>query len=526
MNPSSVHVPSFTPDDRASGILLHLSSLPSRFGIGDFGPVAQSWIDRLRQAGQGWWQVLPLGPTGYGNSPYQPVSSFAGNALFISPDWLIEDGFVGPSDCEHPPFSSAVVDYDAIIPFKRTLLQTARNRFRAGVRTDLRSAYERFRYDQSDWLEDYALFRALKAKFDNAYYLKWPTELVEREPAALDRVRRELADQIDEACFAQFLLSGQAERLKTHAHAKGLRLVGDLPFFVSPDSSDVWAHPELFLLDERHRPRFVAGVPPDYFSPQGQFWGNPVYNWDALEQSGYRWWIGRLRSLLKQVDVIRLDHFRGFMAAWQIPAGGLSAQSGQWVPGPGAAFFRAVERELGGLPFIAEDLGTITPEVNAVRDQFHLPGMRILQFAFDGHPDNPYLPENYVAHTVVYTGTHDNPTTRAWSENLTYGQREKMQNYLKARGAKSDEAARALIELAWSSVAALAMAPLQDLLNLGNEARMNVPGRPDGNWRWRASDDMWSDRSFAWLSDLTESSNRSKVLVKQKTGGVAATSTT
>jgi 4-alpha-glucanotransferase len=267
-------------------------------------------------------------------------------------------------------------------------------------------------------------------------------------------------------------------------------------------------------------------VPPDYFSPQGQFWGNPVYNWDALEQSGYRWWIGRLRSLLKQVDVIRLDHFRGFMAAWQIPAGGLSAQSGQWVPGPGAAFFRAVERELGGLPFIAEDLGTITPEVNAVRDQFHLPGMRILQFAFDGHPDNPYLPENYVAHTVVYTGTHDNPTTRAWSENLTYGQREKMQNYLKARGAKSDEAARALIELAWSSVAALAMAPLQDLLNLGNEARMNVPGRPDGNWRWRASDDMWSDRSFAWLSDLTESSNRSKVLVKQKTGGVAATSTT
>jgi 4-alpha-glucanotransferase len=525
MIPSGVDLTPFTADDRASGILLHVTSLPSPFGIGDFGPVAQSWIDRLGQAGQGWWQVLPLGPTGYGNSPYQPVSSFAGNALFISPDWLIEDGLVGPSDCEHRPFDSALVDYDAIIPFKHALVQKARNRFMAGARADLRSAYERFRYEQNDWLEDYALFTALKGKFDNAYYLEWPAELVEREPAALGRVRRELADQIDEACFAQFLLSRQGERLKTHAHTRGLKLVGDLPFFVSPDSSDVWAHPELFVLDERHRPRFVAGVPPDYFSPLGQLWGNPVYNWEALEQSGYRWWTARLRSLLKHVDAIRLDHFRGFVAAWHIPAGGLSAQSGRWVPGPGAAFFRAVERDLGGLPFIAEDLGTITPEVNAVRDHFHLPGMRILQFAFDGHADNPYLPENYDGHTVVYTGTHDNPTTRAWSENLTYDQREKIRNYVKLRGAKSDEAARALIELAWSSVAALAMAPLQDLLNLGSEARMNIPGRPDGNWRWRTSDDMLSDRSFEWLCDLTKNANRSRDLEKLKPGGLATTST-
>jgi 4-alpha-glucanotransferase len=525
MNPSSAPVPLFTSDYRASGILLHITSLPSPFGIGDFGPVSQSWIDRLGQAGQGWWQVLPLGPTGYGNSPYQPVSSFAGNTLFISPDWLIEDGFVGPSDCQHLPFSAADVDYDAVIPFKYKLLKKARDRFLAGARTDLRSAYERFRYEQKDWLEDYGLFQALKAKFDNAYYLAWPTELVEREPAALDRVRQELANQIDEACFAQFLLFRQAERLKTYAHAKGLRLVGDLPFFVSPDSSDVWAHPELFLLDERRRPRFVAGVPPDYFSPQGQLWGNPVYNWDALEQSGYRWWTGRLRSLLNHVDAIRLDHFRGFVAAWHVPAGARSAQSGRWVPGPGSAFFRAVERELGGLPFIAEDLGTITPEVYAVRDDFHLPGMRVLQFAFDGHSDNPYLPENYVGNTVVYTGTHDNPTTRAWYETLTSDEHEKIRKYLTGRGATSDEVAQALIELAWSSVAALAMAPLQDVLNLGNEARMNVPGRPDGNWRWRLSDDLSFDRSFEWLCDLTKNANRSRFLVNLTPSGLAATST-
>jgi 4-alpha-glucanotransferase len=395
----------------------------------------------------------------------------------------------------------------------------------AGARSDLRSPYEQFCHEQNHWLEDYALFRALKTKFDNAYYLEWPTEFLKREPEALDRARRELGDQIDQACFAQFLLFRQTERLKTHAHAKGLRLIGDLPFFVSPDSSDVWANPELFLLDEQRRPRFVAGVPPDYFSVQGQLWGNPVYDWQAHQQSGYRWWIGRLRSLLTQVDAIRLDHFRGLAAAWHVPAGALSAQSGQWVPGPGDAFFRAVERELGELPFIAEDLGMITPEVYAMRDYFHLPGMRILQFAFDGHADNPYLPENYVANTVVYTGTHDNPTTRAWFEDLTDDQREKIRGYLNGRGANNHEAARALIELAWSSVAALAMVPLQDVLNSGGEARMNVPGRPDGNWRWRSSEDMLSHGSFEWLCDLTKKANRSGISVNLSASGLAATST-
>ncbi len=476
------------------------------------GPAAFSWINRLDQAGQGCWQALPLGPTGYGNSPYQPLSSFAGNVLVVSPDWLIEDELLGASDCEHPSFPVAVVDYDAVIPFKQQLLKKTWDNFGAGARPELRPAFEQYRSSQAHWLEDYALFRALRAKFGNKPYLEWPDELVHRNPAALDRMRRELADQIGRVCFAQFLLFRQAERLKAHAHGKGLTLIGDLPFFVSPDSSDVWANPELFLLDEGLRPRVVAGVPPDYFSAQGQLWGNPVYDWDSLRQSGYRWWIDRLRSLLTHVDVIRLDHFRGFAAAWHVPAGASTAQSGKWVPGPGAEFFRAVERELGTLPFIAEDLGMITPDVYALRDQFHLPGMRVLQFAFDGHSDNPYLPENYVTNAVAYTGTHDNPTTRGWLEDLPNNQRENVWKYLKARGTKSGAGSRALMELAWSSVAELAMAPLQDLLDLGREARMNVPGRPDGNWRWRCTEEMLSDPAFEWLRDLTGKANRSKAL--------------
>ena len=378
--PSSEHsestcsLPPFPPGYRASGLLLHVTSLPSPYGIGDVGPAAMAWIDRLCEAGQTWWQALPLGPTGYGNSPYQSLSSFAGNGLLISPDSLIEDGLLRQSDCEGHSFPATTVDYDAVIPFKQRLLETAWTNFRAGARADLRPAYEQFCDEQAHWLEDYALFRALKARYQGAYYLEWPAELVRRDPAALDRARRELADPIDRVRFAQFLLFRQGARLKEHARARGVRLIGDLPFFVSPDSSDVWANPELFLLDEQHRPRFVAGVPPDYFSAQGQLWGNPVYNWEALRRSGYRWCIDRLRALLAHVDVIRLDHFRGFAAAWHVPAGAATAQSGQWVPGPGAEFFTAVQRELGGLPFIAEDLGMITPDVYALRDQFHLPG--------------------------------------------------------------------------------------------------------------------------------------------------------
>jgi 4-alpha-glucanotransferase len=375
--------PPFLPGYRASGVLLHVASLPSPYGIGDVGPTALAWVDRLHEAGQSWWQALPLGPTGYGNSPYQSLSSFAGNELLISPDGLIEERLLRASDCEGSSFSASAIDYDAVIAFKRRLLETAWTNFSAGARLDLRPLFDQFCHDQTHWLEDYALFRALKARCNNADYLEWPAELVRRVPAALAQAREDLAGPIDQVRFAQFLLFRQGERLKEHARAKGVRLIGDLPFFVSPDSSDVWANPELFQLDEQHRPRFVAGVPPDYFSARGQLWGNPVYDWDALRRTDYRWCVDRLRALLAHVDAVRLDHFRAFAAAWHIPAGALTAQSGQWVSGPGAEFFGEVRRQLGGLPFIAEDLGLITPDVCALRDRFDLPGMRVLQFAFD-----------------------------------------------------------------------------------------------------------------------------------------------
>jgi 4-alpha-glucanotransferase len=333
--------------------------------------------------------------------------------------------------------------------------------------------------------------------------------LVYREPVALAEARRNLADLIGQVCFAQFLLFRQGKRLTEHAHDKGVHLIGDMPFFVSPDSSDVWANPELFLLDDHRRPRFVAGVPPDYFSAQGQLWGNPVYDWEALRRNGYRWWIDRLKALLAHVNVVRLDHFRGFASAWHVPAGAKTAQSGQWVPGPGADFFNAVQRELGTLPFIVEDLGVITSDVRALRDQFQLPGTKILQFAFDGDAGNPYLPHNYVPNTVVYTGTHDNNTTRGWFATLPEDQRRNMWNYLKRPGGKSDEVAWELIRLAWFSAAGLAIAPLQDLLNLGAEARMNLPGSLGGNWRWRCPDEILSESLVDRLRSLNASSHRS-----------------
>src|ERR1700722_230353 len=438
------------------------------------------------------------------------MSSFAGNALLVSPESLLSYGLLAEKDCEsHSP--SDRVDFDAVIPFKVRLLQIAWQHFKSGNGTDLRPEFDEFLNKHEHWLNDYALFRALKAKFDGAYYLDWPEEVVQRRPEALTSARRELADEIEQVCFAQFLLFRQGDQLKTYAHSKGVRLIGDLPFFVSPDSSDVWANPELFLLDEHHRPRFVAGVPPDYFSAQGQLWGNPVYNWDALRASGYRWSIDRVRALLVHVDAIRLDHFRGFAAAWHVPAGAPTAQTGQWVQGPGADFFHAASGELGGLPFIAEDLGIITPDVRSLRDQFQLPGTRVFQFAFDGHADNPYLPHNFVSNTVVYTGTHDNAPTREWYEELPDDQRQNFWNYLKRAPGGNSDVAPALMDLAWSSKAALPIAPLQEVLNLGAESRMNVPGRPGGNWSWRCREDLLSHSTFEWLRKLTETSKRSSV---------------
>jgi 4-alpha-glucanotransferase len=453
-----------------------------------------------------------LGPTGYGNSPYQALSSFAGNGLLISPDWLVEDELLGVEDCGSTSFSPSMVDFNAVIPFKYRLIEKAWTNFTRGGSAELRTAFEQFCHEQTHWLEDYALFRAMKIQFNGAYYLDWPTELIQREPRALARVRRGLANQVDLVRFAQFLLFRQGARLEKHARAKGVCLIGDLPFFVSPDSSDVWANPEFFLLDEQRRPRFVAGVPPDYFSARGQLWGNPVYNWDALRQSGYRWCIDRIRALLAHVDVIRLDHFRAFAAAWHVPAGASTAESGQWMPGPGADFFAAVKKELGGLPFIAEDLGLITADVHALRERFGLPGTRVLQFAFDGGSDNPHLPQNFNSNQVVYTGTHDNPTTRGWYEELALPQQQNVSRYLNRAQSDSREIAWDMMRLAWSSPAALAIAPLQDLLNLGAEARMNVPGRAEGNWGWRSTKEVLSGADFHWLHDLTKSANRVRLL--------------
>ena len=511
-NNSDANLAPFPSSYRGSGLLLHVTSLPSPYGIGDVGPAAIAWIDKLADAGQRWWQALPLGPTGYGNSPYQALSSFAGNGLLISLDWLIEEGLLGTNDCASFSFSPSAVDYNAVIPFKHRLLEVTWANFVRGGSAELRVAFERFCHEQAHWLEDYALFRALKIRYNGAYYLEWPAELVQRAPKELAQARNDLATQVEQICFAQFLLFRQGARLEQHARAKGVRLIGDLPFFVSPDSSDVWANPELFLLDKQGRPRFVAGVPPDYFSAQGQLWGNPVYNWETLRQTGYRWCIDRLRALLAHVDVIRLDHFRAFAAAWHVPAGSPTAQFGQWVAGPGADFFNAVKKDLGGLPFIAEDLGLITQDVVALRDQFQIPGTRVLQFAFDGHSDNPHLPHNYVSNAVAYTGTHDNPTTRGWYEELPPSQRQNLWRYLNSPERDSREVAWDLMRLAWSSPAALAIAPLQDLLNLGAEARMNVPGRAEGNWSWRCTQELLGAADFHGLHDLTRTSNRLRVL--------------
>ena len=506
-NDRPLSLPPFPPDYRASGLLLHITSLPSAYGIGDVGPSAFEWIDRLQEAGQSWWQALPLGPTGYSNSPYQPLSSFAGNELLVSPDSLVEDGLLRADDYSRHSFSLAV-DYDVVIPFKRQLLETAWTNFKHGARRDLRVAFDEFRHAQAHWLDDYGLFRALKFKYSGAYYLEWPAEFVQRVPAALTRARGELSDRIEQLCFAQFLLFRQGERLREHARAKGVRLIGDLPFFVSGDSSDVWANPELFLLDDHLHPLFVAGVPPDYFSADGQLWGNPVYDWEAHRRTGFRWCIDRVRALLSHVDAIRLDHFRGFAAAWHVPAGATTAKVGHWVPGPAAELFSAVQKKLGALPFFAEDLGVITPDVCALRDQFRIPGTRVLQFAFDGNPENPHLPQRYPRNVVAYTGTHDNNTTRGWFEELQGQSRQRVWKYLNRSEGDSREVTTALMQAVWSSAAALAMAPLQDVLNLGSEARMNVPGRAGGNWRWRCNEEMLSAPAFEQLRDLTKATNR------------------
>ncbi|MDB5386092.1 MAG: 4-alpha-glucanotransferase [Planctomycetaceae bacterium] len=505
---SFMNISPFSPDYRRSGVLLHLTSLPSPYGIGDVGVNARRWIDLLRQSGQSWWQFLPLGPAGYGNCPYQQASTFARNSLLISPEQLIAESLLNASECRHPHFPKVGVDFDAVILFKESLIERAWGQFHLRASAELKIEFEQFCHLQSDWLDDFALFECLKRKFLTSQFQTWPWELVSRTPAALTQARNESGAQFDIIRFGQFLVFRQLAQLKAYAASQNLSLIGDLPFFVAPDSCDVWAHPEFYLLDERHHPVFFSGVPPDYFAPEGQFWGHPVFRWETLHRSNYDWWLRRIRNLLAHVDVIRLDHFRAFVAAWHIPAGAKSAVEGTWQPGPGAELFQVLQAELGQLPFLAEDLGLITPDVIQLLNEFELSGMRVLQFAFDGHADNPFLPANFQHNTVAYTGTHDNSTTRGWFESLPEETRHSVSKLLLENDIGSEDIATAMLQLLWSSRAAVTIAPLQDLLSLGPEDRMNVPGRPENNWGWRCSEEIFSNSRFDALFDLTVRTNR------------------
>ncbi|MFO0841636.1 MAG: 4-alpha-glucanotransferase [Gemmataceae bacterium] len=476
--------PSASPRARSSGVLLHPTSLAGPHGIGDLGPSAHAWVEALARAGQSWWQVLPLGPPGAGDSPYQCFSAFAGNTALLSPDALYEDGLLPASDLADARLPEGDVDYQAVGRSKARLLARAWESFRAGTAPALSDPFGEFCAAESAWLDDFAVFMAIKDRFPEGAWTEWPPALARREPDALRRARLELADAAGRQRFGQFLFARQWDRLRRRARELGVGLIGDLPIFVSPDSADVWARPELFLLDQERRPRVVAGVPPDYFSATGQRWGNPLYDWEAMRRDGYAWWADRLRSALRQVDLLRIDHFRGFEAYWEVPAESPTAETGRWVKGPGADLFEALRNRLGGLPLIAEDLGVITPEVNALRTGLGLPGMRILQFAFGGAVETRFLPHNYDRNTVVYTGTHDNDTTAGWFAALTDEEEQALRAYVPDAG---EGPAWALIRLAWASVADLAITPVQDVLTLGSEARMNTPGVAWGNWRWRLS---------------------------------------
>ena len=484
---------------RAAGVLLHPTSLPGAFGIGDLGPAAHRWLEWLDDASLALWQVLPLGPTGYGDSPYQCFSAFAGNPLMVSPELLVNDGLLEQIDLDGLRLPESRVDFGAVIAKKQEMLGIAFRRFEAGAAPALRRELDAFAAAHAAWLDDYALFAALKLEHGGRNWVDWDPALTRRTPAALAAARERLRPRIDHERFAQFVWFRQWGALRDAARARGVRIIGDVPIFVAHDSADVWAHPELFHLGEDGRMPVVAGVPPDLFSATGQLWGNPIYRWDVMAGNGYAWWVERMKSALELVDVVRLDHFIGFTRTWEVPANAATAETGRWLPGPGEAVFRSMRGELGLLPIIAEDLGLVTPDVVALREQLHLPGMKVLQFAFGGGDDNVYLPHHHVPECAVYTGTHDNDTTRGWFDTADTGTRDHARRYLQAddRGL-----VRAMIRAAFASVARLAIVPLTDVLEQGGEARMNLPGRPSGNWSWRFRESELTREHAARLRDL------------------------
>ncbi len=479
---------------RSAGILLHPTSLPGSHGVGDFGDDAYTFADFLHRADMGVWQILPLGPPGAAHSPYQTLSSFAGNALLISLERLAADGLLVSKDLPAGGGQTGPADYAHARTVKQRVLRLAHRRFAAGEGDKrFRRSLEQFRTDAKDWLAPFALYMALREHYAGRPWYDWPdASLVQHEPRALERAQREHADAIEFHVFCQHIFFRQWRALKTHANERGIRIMGDVPIYVALDSADVWADRRFFRVDTRGTPTHVAGVPPDYFSPTGQLWGNPLYRWDRLATDGYAWWIRRIRRTLASVDILRIDHFRGFEAFWEIDAAHKNAKNGRWVKGPGADFFRALERALGSLPLVAEDLGIITPEVEALRREFGFPGMKVLQFAFAEGAES-YLPHTYEPNCVAYTATHDNDTTQGWyrAEGPDYAhmdreglarERDKARRYLARDGT---DIHTDFVRLALASVADTAIVPMQDVLGLGNDARMNRPGQSDGQWTWR-----------------------------------------
>jgi 4-alpha-glucanotransferase len=496
---------------RAAGILLHPTSLPGPYGIGDFGPEADRFLDWAAAGGQSLWQVLPLGPSGAGNSPYTCASAFAGNPLLISPERLVEEGLLGRDALWHAPgLPPGRVEFASVSAWKQQILRASWERFGAAAGRGLRDELEAFRTApaQAPWLEDWARFAALKARYGERPWTDWGPDLAFRHGDTLLSADAELADEIAFHRYVQFLFFRQWSRVREAAAARGIRVVGDIPIYVAHDSADVWANQDLFELDGTGRPTAVAGVPPDYFSATGQLWGNPLYRWDRLEEDGYAWWIARIRSSLAACDLLRIDHFRAFSAYWSVPAVDRTALGGRWVAGPGRRLFDAAREALGPLPILAEDLGDIDDDVRALLDALGFPGMKILQFGFYG-ADSEYLPHRHVPNGVVYTGTHDNDTARGWYAALKPEERERVWDYL---GCDGRDVEWALIRAAYGSVAERAVVPLQDILGLGSEARMNTPSKPADNWCWRAPANAWRLELAQRLKRMVELSGRAEGL--------------
>ena len=495
---------------RRSGLLLHMTSLPSPFGIGDMGPWAYQFVDFLSRCKQSLWQILPLNPTDliHNDSPYSSISAFACNPLLISPELLVQDDLLLKSDLESAPlFPSGKVDYRAVHHSKNILLERAFERFKEKRQ---HPEYEEFCAEQSGWLDDFALFMALKLKFSGQVWSDWPRGLRDRQSGALRAAQKELSSRIDREKFGQYLFFRQWSSLKKYGHERGVQIIGDIPIYVDHDSADVWVHPELFKLDESKKPYVVAGVPPDYFSKTGQRWGNPIYRWDILKEEGYPWWTQRIAHNATLFDFVRIDHFRGLVACWEIPATEETAVNGKWIEAQALDFFSHLLKKVPGLPVIAEDLGIITPDVRETMDHFHFPGMKVLLFAF-GHdlPTNPYIPHNFSQNCVAYTGTHDNNTVKGWFETeASPDDQKRLFLYLGCK-VTPDELPHELIRLVMMSVANTVIFPMQDILGLGAEARMNHPSTREGNWEWRLSPDLLTPQVAKRLQEMTEIYGRS-----------------